>query len=235
MSIFKELRKEIAYHWRIQSIGEYGATCVAYIDARDAQDLLDEVVGPDKWQSNFKEVAGKVYGGISIKIGDEWITKWDCGTESNMEAEKGQASDAFKRACVQWGIGRFLYRLDIVKLKTRKHTNGKLYPITSDGTMIWDGEQLTAYIKSGSAPKDVVIPETAPAPSPKATASDGKLPKEFKTNKGKCHNCNKEGRWVKSAQGKNILVEEESWNEGEMTLQEHHIAHWKQCPKKREA
>jgi hypothetical protein len=112
-----ELRRKIPYKWRPQyaknketgkseKVGD-----VAYIDARDAQDLLDEVVGPENWQSDFKLIDGKLFCGIGINVDSAWVWKWDCGTESNIEEEKGQVSDAFKRACVQWGIGRFLYSL----------------------------------------------------------------------------------------------------------------------------
>jgi hypothetical protein len=118
------LKKEIPYKWRQGPSG----TMLAYIDARDVQDLLDEVVGVGNWQSDFKLIDGKLFGGIGINIekpinylsnptakdliGYEWVWKWDCGVESNIEEEKGQVSDAFKRAGVQWGIGRFLYDID---------------------------------------------------------------------------------------------------------------------------
>lgn len=82
-----------------------------YIDARDAADRLDQVVWPTLWSRDHKEVAGKVYGGLGIYMGDVRVRKRDCGTESNIDAEKGEASDSFKRACVNWGLGRFLYTL----------------------------------------------------------------------------------------------------------------------------
>ena len=63
------------------------------------------------WQNDFKVVDGVLYGGIGIWDDDmcQWLWKWDAGTESNTEAEKGRASDAFKRAGFKWGIGRELY------------------------------------------------------------------------------------------------------------------------------
>jgi hypothetical protein len=104
----KDLQQGIPYKWRQGP----GGTQLAYIDARDAQELLDKVVGPDKWQSDFKLIDSKLFGGVGIEVEpDKWVWKWDCGTESNIEEEKGQVSDAFKRACVQWGVGRFLYDL----------------------------------------------------------------------------------------------------------------------------
>ena len=99
-----------------------GGKELAYIDARDVMDLLDEVVGAENWQCDYKELGGKMYCGIGIRTtmnlstdphGDvtygSWVWKWDMGTESEFDSEKGEASDAFKRAAVKWGVGRFLY------------------------------------------------------------------------------------------------------------------------------
>src|SRR5437868_3432496 len=100
----KELTQFIpTYKWRIHSVSKSfpAATCVAYIDARDVMYILDEVVGPENWQSDYKEIKGNLYAGIAIKINNEWVWKWDCGTEPNTEKEKGEASDAFKRAAVK--------------------------------------------------------------------------------------------------------------------------------------
>jgi hypothetical protein len=88
---------------------------VAYIEVRDVFDRLDAVVGPAGWQTALQVVDGIVYGGIGIRNPEtgEWVWKWDCGeisSESEMKA-KGDVSDAYKRAGVQWGIGRYLYRL----------------------------------------------------------------------------------------------------------------------------
>lgn len=83
-----------------------------YKDARCDMALLDEVTGsPFSWQREHKEVKGVMYCGVSIWDDERghWVTKWDAGKESNTEGEKGEASDSFKRACVNWGIGRELY------------------------------------------------------------------------------------------------------------------------------
>lgn len=149
------LTKEIPYKWRVQSINDKGATCVAYIDSRQVQDLLDEICGPENWQSDYKEVKGNMFAGIGIyvtnavKAPGQWIWKWDCGTESNTEKEKGEASDSFKRAAVKWGIGRFLYSLKIVRLYSIQVGSGKYLPMNkATGKPIWTGEELTDYINS---------------------------------------------------------------------------------------
>lgn len=81
--------------------------------ARTDMSLLDETVGTDNWQSEHYEVKGKDFCRIGIRVernnGSEWVWKSDCGSESNVEAEKGESSDSFKRAGFQWGIGRELY------------------------------------------------------------------------------------------------------------------------------
>jgi hypothetical protein len=103
----QDLRKEIPYKWRTGP----GNTQLAYIDARDVMDLLDEVVGPENWQDSYELVGDKIIAGVGILANDQWVWKYDTGTESNIEEEKGMFSDAFKRAAVKWGVGRFLYDL----------------------------------------------------------------------------------------------------------------------------
>ena len=95
---------------RIAQNTEKGSSLLLYKTARVDRAILDELYG-DLWQNDFKVIDGKMYGGIGIynKELKEWLWRWDCGVESNTEAEKGQASDAFKRAGFKWGIGVELY------------------------------------------------------------------------------------------------------------------------------
>lgn len=152
IEIHKKLLEPIDYKFRIQSIGFGKATVVAYIDARQLQDRLDEVVGFQNWQVAYKEIKGNLFAGIAVKIDDEWVWKYDCGTESNVEKEKGEASDSFKRAGVMWGVGRFLYSLPILILNTKEHTNKggkkKDYPVNDKGEILWNADDLNAYCKS---------------------------------------------------------------------------------------
>jgi len=127
----EDLKKEMPFKWRVQSANQYGANCVAYIDARQVQDTLDEVVSPECWQVKYYEHKGNLFCSIGIfmdilntdEILCKWVWKEDCGTESAVEKQKGEASDAFKRAAVMWGIGRFLYDQKIVKLPTKQKGN----------------------------------------------------------------------------------------------------------------
>jgi hypothetical protein len=89
-----DLKKEIPYKFKPQSIKFGKAIMVAYIDARDAQDLLDNVVGPENWQTNYEVINNNLFCKVGIKCNDEWVWKTDCGTESNQEREKGESSDA---------------------------------------------------------------------------------------------------------------------------------------------
>ncbi len=146
----KQLKKQIPYQWRVQAFSKNypSAQCVAYIDSRDVMNLLDEVVGCEKWQSDFKEVKGNVYAGIGIKVNEnEWVWKWDCGSESNIEKEKGEASDSFKRAAVKWGIGRFLYDLEIkvVNANEKKTQTNSPYVIDEQRKRVYN---LTKYINT---------------------------------------------------------------------------------------
>lgn len=98
---------------RVGSVKQNGLTLLLYKDARADMDLLDETVGPDNWQRQHEVINGNLFCNVGIwkQRGDygEWVWKQDVGVESNTEKEKGQASDAFKRACVNWGLGRELY------------------------------------------------------------------------------------------------------------------------------
>ena len=106
---------------RIAQIDEKGEwlSLLLYKDARVDQNILDETVTPMGWQRDHKELKGNIYCGISIwdKDKQQWITKWDCGKESFTESEKGEASDSFKRAGFNWGIGRELYTAPKIFIK----------------------------------------------------------------------------------------------------------------------
>jgi len=121
------LKQRIKYKWRVQSSKAHGCFCVAYIDARDVMDVLDSVVGVQNWQDEYYSVGGQTYCKLGIKFADspDWVWKSDAGSESNIEKEKGLASDCFKRAAVKHGIGRFLYSMDMIWLPTWKTTNYK--------------------------------------------------------------------------------------------------------------
>ena len=116
---------------RVSRIDKYGKYLILllYKDARCDQAILDETVGPMNWQRRHTRDNANCI--VSIWDDDKrmWIEKEDTGTESNTEAEKGLASDSFKRACVNWGIGRELYTAPTIKITAPnaniKESNGK--------------------------------------------------------------------------------------------------------------
>lgn len=115
---------------RVQRCTEKGVSILLYKTARTDADLLDETVGEDKWSNDFKVIDGVLYGGIGVDYGHGVVWKWDAGSESNMEAEKGRASDAFKRAGFKHGIGRELYSAPFIwvpagKCKKLKDVGGR--------------------------------------------------------------------------------------------------------------
>lgn len=125
---FRDL-KSYDIETRIAQQKPNGLQLLLYKNARVDMNILDETVSPEKWQRDHFECKGNLYCKVGIKCGDEWIWKADCGAESNTEAEKGEASDSFKRACVNWGIGRELYTSPFIWIKAEDYAtyekNGK--------------------------------------------------------------------------------------------------------------
>lgn len=104
---------------RAQQIRANGLVLLLYKDARCDQNVLDETVGPLNWMRQHS----RDNANCTVSIWDDdkkmWVSKEDTGTESNMEAQKGLASDSFKRACVNWGIGRELYTAPFIWIPSR--------------------------------------------------------------------------------------------------------------------
>lgn len=101
-----------------------GGKMLTYIDARAVMDRLDAVVGPENWQTHFKELKGVMVCELTVNFAEPngpvwWITKSDGAGETDIEGEKGQFSDAFKRAAVHFGIGRYLYAGTPVKKREK--------------------------------------------------------------------------------------------------------------------
>lgn len=116
---------------RISTVSEKGVSLLLYKTARTDYQLLDEKFGMFRWQNKYEVIDGKMYCGIGIQDNNgEWIWKYNCGVESNTEAEKGQASDAMKRAGFCWGIGTELYSAPFIWIGADKcnivNKNGKL-------------------------------------------------------------------------------------------------------------
>lgn len=94
---------------RVATITSKGFSLLLYKDARCDMNILDETIGSMNWQRTHTRENANCIVSIWDKEKNQWISKEDTGTESNTEKEKGLASDSFKRACFNWGIGRELY------------------------------------------------------------------------------------------------------------------------------
>ena len=116
-----DINKDVEF--RVQSIKKQKdkvfAIVVPYKNSRTDAKRLDEVVGPLNWQREHKVINGNLFCGVGIysEAAGQFVYKWDVGTESNTEKEKGEASDSFKRACVNWGIGRELYEFPFIYIE----------------------------------------------------------------------------------------------------------------------
>jgi hypothetical protein len=151
--IFRDLTKD-EIECRVQSVKQNGLVLLLYKDARVDMNILDETVKPECWQREHYECKGNLFCRVGIcvetKKGDavfpEWTWKSDCGTESNTEAQKGEASDSFKRACFNWGIGRELYTAPFIWIPAEKCniSNGKCYDKFVVEKIIIENKQITA-------------------------------------------------------------------------------------------
>lgn len=144
--------------WRVGRAGKNAkgvwAMCLAYVTNRAIMERLDEVCGPENWRNEYREApAGGVLCGLSIRIGDEWVTKWDGAENTDMEAVKGGLSGSMKRAGVQWGIGRYLYHLPegwaTIHSEGRHH--GKLPQKAGGDSFRWDPPGLPAWALPGGS------------------------------------------------------------------------------------
>lgn len=109
---------------RISTVSEKGCSILLYKDARVDQNILDETFGSFGWQRHHHLIGSNLYCTVSVwdSEKEQWIEKEDVGTESYTEKEKGQASDSFKRACFNLGIGRELYTAPFIWIN-KEHVN----------------------------------------------------------------------------------------------------------------
>ena len=150
LSKLKDFFEPSDIEWRLQQCGKgkdgrIWGMALAYVTNRAIMNRLDEVCGPENWKNEFKAAPdGGILCGISIKVGDEWVTKWDGAENTDIEAVKGGLSGAMKRAAVQWGIGRYLYKLEESWINANE--NGAYRGKTKDGTSFkWDAPELPAW------------------------------------------------------------------------------------------
>lgn len=157
--------------WRVQRSGvknnKVWAMVLAYVTNRAIMDRLDSVVGPANWRNEFAPgPGGGVVCGLSLRINDEWVTKWDGAENTDIESVKGGLSGAMKRAAVQWGIGRYLYKIE--NGWANVHANGSHSDAAKgDGSkkvyFKWDPPPLPAWaLPEGHPPQKNGAPASAP-------------------------------------------------------------------------
>ena len=146
----KELRREIPYKRKIQAKPKQKDwvwkkwVCVAYIDSRDVQEVLDDVCGIEWWADKYYECKWKLFCEISIKVWGEWVWKsdsWALEDNDNVDKEttsKWESSDAFKRAGVKRWIGRFLYNLPTQWIDNDEYTKNKWDLTTFINNRMWN-------------------------------------------------------------------------------------------------
>ena len=169
---------EDSIHWRAQTVTKsepFKALALAYIDSRHVQDRLDAVLGVAGWQDKYQETEHGVRGGIGIRLpieteqldvsGNivkilvyEWIWKWDAAPHSDIEGVKGGHSDAFKRAGVKWGIGRYLYSMGNIWVPCAT-IDGKFKKFTEDPWKYAGPRQPETSPQSGTQVNSEGLPE----------------------------------------------------------------------------
>ncbi|MFT8352421.1 hypothetical protein [Clostridium saccharoperbutylacetonicum] len=117
---------------RVGQVKEKGLSLLLYKDARCDMNILDETVGPFNWKREHTRENANCIVSIWDDLKEQWVSKEDTGTESLTEKEKGLASDSFKRACFNWGIGRELYTSPFIWV-----TNASIYKTTANGKDIF--------------------------------------------------------------------------------------------------
>ena len=143
------------------------ALALAYITSRAVMNRLDETIGAENWQDEYSPGPdGGVLCGLSIRVNNEWITKWDGAENTAFEGVKGGLSDALKRAGVKWGIGRYLYKLDGVWVKCEQRGNTTVLSETpklpswalppEDTDEDWTAEEMDSVVEGEytEAPKE---------------------------------------------------------------------------------
>jgi len=133
-TVMVRLLKADEIECRVAAVNEKGVSLLLFKDARVDQKILDETFTPFGWKRSHQLIDGNLY--CTVEVWDpekgQWIAKQDVGTMSCAEKEKGQASDSFKRACFNWGVGRELYTAPFIWLEAGQVTilrrsDGKYY------------------------------------------------------------------------------------------------------------
>lgn len=172
---FRDLRAD-EIDVRIAMVKDKGISLLLYKDARCDMNILDETVGTFNWQRSHSRDNANCTVSIWDSEKAQWISKEDVGTESNTEAVKGLASDSFKRACFNWGIGRELYTAPFIWVKAENCNldKGKCYDKFSVAEITISEKKIIALSIKNDTTGNIVYTfgkasKPAAAAQPKAT------------------------------------------------------------------
>lgn len=177
---FRKLRAD-EIEVRPKVVKQNGCSLLLFKDARCDMNILDESVGSMNWQRKHLRDNANCVVSIWDKDKNQWISKEDTGTESNTEKEKGQASDSFKRACFNWGIGRELYTAPFIWITSQNYTikNGKITDRFKVKTINYDGNKISELeIINNDTKKIVFTFKNGQSNSPKSQSPKEEKPKE---------------------------------------------------------
>lgn len=168
---------------RVQSQTDSGLVLLLYKNARVDMDILDEAFGELNWQRTHEFKDGKLYCTVSVwdKEKGQWICREDVGTESNTEAEKGQASDSFKRANVNFGIGRELYTSPFIFVKNGSYSlnsKGKCKDTFSVAEISIEKKVIVGLAIKNDSSKEIVYTYGKTTAKKGANSSDIEKPKQ---------------------------------------------------------
>ena len=174
---FRDLRAD-EIDCRIAMVKQSGLSLLLYKDARCDMNILDETVGAFNWQRSHTRDNANCIVSIYDEDKKQWVSKEDTGTESNTEKEKGLASDSFKRACFNWGIGRELYTAPFIWIDASccNLTNGKCYDKFAVADIKIEDKKIVYLKIVNISKKGAVVFETGK--SVKATATPKAQPKQ---------------------------------------------------------
>lgn len=146
--------------WRIGQMAKNSdppkGKALAYLDARDVMNRLDEVCGPGGWQNRYSHADGRCVCEIGVLVGEVWVWKSDGAGDTDIEGAKGGLSDAFKRAAVRWGIGRYLYDIpspwvavnQYKQIEQSEHERLEALLKTHTDTIEWGGPEDRATLRA---------------------------------------------------------------------------------------
>lgn len=169
--------------WRVQQTGTGNngvwARVLAYVTNRAIMERLDEVVGPEGWENIFTAgPGGGVLCGLTIHFESRSVTKWDGADNTNMEAVKGGLSGSMKRAAVQWGIGRYLYKLEAGWANVCENGTNFQSASQKSGTPAfrWNPPALPSWALPEGATQNTTTPTEAPQSGSQASPRQRQIP-----------------------------------------------------------